>query len=78
MRYDMQVRKNIGFGRIDELRNQPRIEEAARKSLAEPLIAQLARGYDQMLGRRFEKAWIIGRTVAENCSGALTCAMLKF
>jgi ATP-binding cassette, subfamily B, bacterial len=55
MRYDMQVRENIGFGRIDELRNQPRIEEAARKSLAEPLIAQLAGGYEQMLGRRFEK-----------------------
>jgi ATP-binding cassette subfamily B protein len=55
MRYDMQVRENIGFGRIDELRNQPRIEEAARKSLAGPLIAQLAGGYEQMLGRRFEK-----------------------
>jgi ATP-binding cassette subfamily B protein len=55
MRYDMPVRENIGFGRIDELRNQPRIEDAARKSLAEPLIAQLAGGYEQMLGRRFEK-----------------------
>jgi ATP-binding cassette subfamily B protein len=54
MRYDMPVRENIGFGRIEELGNQARIEEAARKSLAEPLIAQLARGYEQMLGRRFE------------------------
>jgi ATP-binding cassette subfamily B protein len=54
MRYDMHVRENIGFGRIEELRNQPRIEEAARKSLAQPLIAQLAHGYEQMLGRRFE------------------------
>jgi ATP-binding cassette subfamily B protein len=55
MRYDMQVRENIGFGRIEELGNQPRIEEAARKSLAAPLIAQLTSGYEQMLGRRFEK-----------------------
>src|SRR5208282_2452856 len=54
MRYDMLVRENIGFGRIEELANQPRIESAARKSLADPLIAQFKLGYDQMLGRRFE------------------------
>jgi ATP-binding cassette subfamily B protein len=54
MRYDMLVRENIGFGRIDELGNQSRVESAARKSLAEPLIDGFQRGYDQMLGRRFE------------------------
>ena len=54
MRYDMLVRENIGFGRIEELGNQTRVESAARKSLAEPVIAQLKQGYDQMLGRRFE------------------------
>jgi ATP-binding cassette, subfamily B, bacterial len=54
MRYDMLVRENIGFGRIEELSNQPRVESAARKSMADPLIARLERGYDQMLGRRFE------------------------
>ena len=54
MRYDMMVRENIGFGRIEELENQARIEGAARKSLAEPMIAQFAGGYEQMLGRRFE------------------------
>jgi ATP-binding cassette subfamily B protein len=54
MRYDMLVRENIGFGRIEELANQPRVESAARKSLADPMIAQLNLGYDQMLGRRFE------------------------
>ena len=54
MRYDMLVRENIGFGRIDELDNQERVESAARKSLAEPLIAQLSSGYRQMLGRRFD------------------------
>ncbi len=54
MRYDMLVRENIGFGRIDELQNQPRVESAAQKSLAEPLIAQLSQGYQQMLGRRFD------------------------
>ncbi len=54
MRYDMLVRENIGFGRIEELANQPRVESAARKSLADPLIAQFKHGYQQMLGRRFE------------------------
>ncbi len=55
MRYDMLARENIGMGRIEELGNQARIESAARKSLAEPLIAQLPNGYEQMLGRRFEE-----------------------
>jgi ATP-binding cassette, subfamily B, bacterial len=55
MRYDMLARENIGMGRIEELGNQARIESAARKSLAEPLIAQFLRGYEQMLGRRFEE-----------------------
>ncbi|MGA2881369.1 MAG: ABC transporter ATP-binding protein [Bryobacteraceae bacterium] len=54
MRYDMLVRENIGFGRIEELANQARVESAARKSMADPLIAQLEHGYHQMLGRRFE------------------------
>ena len=54
MRYDMLVRENIGFGRIEELGNQPRVESAARKSLADPMIAQFKTGYQQMLGRRFE------------------------
>jgi ATP-binding cassette subfamily B protein len=54
MRYDMLARENIGLGRVEELENQPRIELAARKSLAEPLIAQFSLGYQQMLGRRFD------------------------
>lgn len=54
MRYDMLVKDNIGLGRIEELARVDRIEQAARKSLAEPLIASLPGGYEQMLGRRFE------------------------
>ena len=54
MRYDMLVRENIGFGRIEELGNQARVQSAAQKSLADPMIAQFKLGYDQMLGRRFE------------------------
>jgi ATP-binding cassette subfamily B protein len=54
MRYDMLVRENIGFGKIEALEDRTRIETAAHKSLAENLIGRLPNGYDQMIGRRFE------------------------
>jgi ATP-binding cassette subfamily B protein len=54
MKYDMLVSENIGFGRIDKLADDARIEHAAEKSLAAPLIGRLAAGYRQMLGRRFD------------------------
>jgi ATP-binding cassette subfamily B protein len=54
MRYDMLVRENIGFGRIEKLSDEERLRLAARKSLADQLIGRLPGGYDQMLGRRFD------------------------
>lgn len=54
MRYDMMAKENIGVGRIEEFENRHRIEESARKSLADAVIGQLPEGYGQMLGRRFE------------------------
>jgi ATP-binding cassette subfamily B protein len=54
MRYDMLVRENIGFGRIESLAEQDRIESAARKSLARSVVDRLPNRYDQMVGRRFE------------------------
>jgi ATP-binding cassette, subfamily B, bacterial len=54
MRYDMLIRENIGFGNIDSLNDQPRVETAARKSLAKSLISRFPDGYEQMVGRRFE------------------------
>jgi len=54
MRYDMLVAENIGFGRIEQLMDEPRIERSAEKSLAAPLIERLPKMYRQMLGRRFE------------------------
>jgi ATP-binding cassette subfamily B protein len=54
MRYDMLVRENIGFGKIDALDEQARIESAARKSLARSVIDRLPNQYEQMVGRRFE------------------------
>jgi ATP-binding cassette subfamily B protein len=54
MRYDMPVRDNIGFGKIDALEDRSRMESAAYKSLAKNVIDRLPNGYDQMVGRRFE------------------------
>jgi len=54
MRYDMTAWENIAMGQISELKNMARIELAAKKSLAESVVAKLPGGYEQMLGRRFE------------------------
>ena len=54
MRYEMTARENIAVGRIEVQHPQEEIEYAARKSLADGVIARLHEGYDQMLGRRFE------------------------
>lgn len=54
LRYDMLARENIGFGRLESLMDQERIETAAHKSLAQDVIDRLPNRYDQMVGRRFE------------------------
>jgi ATP-binding cassette subfamily B protein len=54
MRYEMTARENIAVGKIEELDNATALETAARKSLADEVIARLGGQYEQMLGRRFE------------------------
>ena len=54
LRYDMLVRENIGFGKLESLADHGRIEAAAYKSLAKTVIDKLPKGYDQMVGRRFD------------------------
>ncbi|MGB8064587.1 MAG: ABC transporter ATP-binding protein [Candidatus Sulfotelmatobacter sp.] len=54
MRYEMTARENIAVGRIEQLENMELVRESARKSMAEDVVAKLAAGYDQMLGRRFD------------------------
>jgi ATP-binding cassette, subfamily B, bacterial len=54
MRYEMLVRENIGFGKIEDLSDLDRIRSAAHKSLAADLIRRLPKGFDQIVGRRFE------------------------
>lgn len=54
MRYDALAAENIGFGRIEQLRDQERIVRSAKKSLAAAVVSALPKTYQQMLGRRFE------------------------
>jgi ATP-binding cassette subfamily B protein len=54
MRYELLAKENIGFGKIEDLTDQSRIEVAARKSMAFEVIGKLPNGYDQMIGRRFD------------------------
>jgi ATP-binding cassette subfamily B protein len=54
MRYELLAKENIGFGKIESLADQPRIELAAQKSMAFQVIGKLPNGYDQMIGRRFD------------------------
>lgn len=53
VRYHLSASDNIAVGRIEARQDRPRIEEAARRSLADAVIARLPKGYDQMLGKRF-------------------------
>jgi ATP-binding cassette, subfamily B, bacterial len=53
-RYEMTARENIAVGRIQELENLELLRMAARKSMADHVVAQLPEGYEQMLGRRFD------------------------
>ncbi|MDX2250162.1 MAG: ABC transporter ATP-binding protein [Bacteroidia bacterium] len=55
VRYSLTVGENIAVGQITDLDNKARIEEAARKSMADTVVKTLAGGYDQMLGRKFDK-----------------------
>jgi len=55
VRYHFSVRENIGFGQIEDLDDQARIEEAANKGGAEEVVNDLPEGYDTILGRRWNR-----------------------
>jgi len=54
MRYDLSLRENIGFGRVEWLSEEARIISAAEKSLSRDIVDRMPLGYDQILGRRFD------------------------
>ncbi len=55
VKFELTLRENIAMGEIEEIGNQPRIVNAAEKSLANEVISGLPRGYDQQLGKRFKQ-----------------------
>ncbi|HJR52117.1 MAG TPA: ATP-binding cassette domain-containing protein, partial [Gemmatimonadota bacterium] len=54
MRYHLTAAENIAVGRIEAADDRARIEEAARRSLADDVVRRLPAGYDQMIGKRFQ------------------------
>ena len=54
VRYNLTASDNIAVGRIGARDDHARIEQAARRSLADDVIAKLPAGYDQMIGKRFK------------------------
>ena len=53
VRYHLTAADNIAVGRIEAREDRARIVEAAERSLADPVIRALPKGYDQFLGKRF-------------------------
>ncbi len=54
VRYEFILRENIAVSEIAASEDSVRIEEAARRSLADAVARRLAGGYEQQIGRRFE------------------------
>ena len=54
VRYHMTAAENIAVGRIEARDDRARIVAAARRSLADEVINKLAKGYDQVIGKRFK------------------------
>src|ERR671924_2050219 len=54
VRYDFVLRENIAVSQVAALDDEARVREAARRSLADSVATRLEKGYDQMLGRRFD------------------------
>jgi ATP-binding cassette subfamily B protein len=53
VRYHLTAAENIAVGRIDARGDRARIIAAAKRSLADEVIAKLPKGYDQVIGKRF-------------------------
>ena len=54
VRYHLTAAENIAVGQIEARDDRARIVEAARRSLADEVIAKLPKGYDQVIGKRFK------------------------
>lgn len=55
VRYNLSAGENIGVGQVEAMDDRARISDAARRGMAEEVIAALPGGYDQQIGRRFKQ-----------------------
>jgi ATP-binding cassette subfamily B protein len=53
VRYNLTVAENIAVGRIEARDDMARIQDAARRSLADEVIERLPAKYEQFIGKRF-------------------------
>ena len=54
VRYDFTAEENIAFGDLSSLANRERVEDAANRAQVAKFIERLPKGYEQVLGKRFE------------------------
>ncbi len=55
IRWQLTAAENIAVGNIEDVAEMALIEESAEKSLAKPVIEDLPKRYEQLLGKRFEE-----------------------
>ncbi|MEZ4932011.1 MAG: ABC transporter ATP-binding protein [Saprospiraceae bacterium] len=53
IRFQMKAAENIAIGNIEQLDERPVIKKAAQKSLADAVLQDLPKKYEQVLGKRF-------------------------
>ena len=56
VKYLATARENIGFGQINALEDQPRVERAAERGGADSVVAELPKGYETVLGNTWERS----------------------
>jgi ATP-binding cassette, subfamily B, bacterial len=54
VRYHLTAGENIGVGQLEAMNDAARIRDAARRAMADEVIAALPMGYEQLIGRRFK------------------------
>ncbi len=54
VRYHLTAGENIGVGLVGAMGDEARIRDAARRAMADEVIATLPQGYEQIIGRRFK------------------------
>ncbi len=54
VRYHLTATENIAVGQIEARDDRARVVEAARRGMADEVIARLPAGYEQVIGRRFK------------------------